>query len=531
MEVKNTIEINNAAEFINSHTVNIQRLDVFIPFWDRSKVPSGRVFYSIDNFSNTEQKWNTVPFIYIPKVEKNETIKHPDHELLEKDPEAAAKSVKGYIAGWVTNSIVYNGANGTGEPRAVSEVNFTCPIAEKAVQDGKVSVSTGFNAAIGNNEHGGYIEGKVIPSHLLGFPRAQCKNCFSNDNGAYFVNTIQTEEENNVTEQIEINNAVPPHTLKYGLDFTGRWRGPVLLDFTDKARLAELSEQKQRDIAAHFAYSSEMPPTKYTDLKLAHHNPKKTGLGDVNRRGVFAAMAALAGARGGVNIPEDEKRRVYEHLKDHYIEFGIKEEDVPEFNNVVSGEFEMADEITEVSLDQESKGLFKGILEKLDGIFEKQTKVDNTINDSDAGEVTPEVKPDMTEMDNIKADLEAKATEIDNLTAQITEKDTKITELDNTVKELQGKLDEFEKAKVQAAADAEWTQIKNSVPAGWLEDESKTRAEYEENKGAFALKLIAHANTVKTTEAEGKSAIGNNTVEPRKLGKYNPETGKYDEVD
>ncbi len=45
------------------------------------------------------------------------------------------------------------------------------------------------------------------------------------------------------------------------------------------------------------------PPTSKAQCKL----PIKTPTGAVNQNGVFAAAAALAGARGGVNAPESEK--------------------------------------------------------------------------------------------------------------------------------------------------------------------------------------------------------------------------------
>ena len=38
-------------------------------------------------------------------------------------------------------------------------------------------------------------------------------------------------------------------------------------------------------------------------------------------RGVAAAMAALMGARGGVDIPAADKRSVYTHLARHYAQF------------------------------------------------------------------------------------------------------------------------------------------------------------------------------------------------------------------
>ncbi|MBW1666723.1 MAG: HK97 family phage prohead protease [Deltaproteobacteria bacterium] len=48
-------------------------------------------------------------------------------------------------------------------------------------------------------------------------------------------------------------------------------------------------------------------------------------------RGVTAAMGALLGARGGVDIPESDRRGVYEHLARHYRDF---DEEPPEFKEL-----------------------------------------------------------------------------------------------------------------------------------------------------------------------------------------------------
>ena len=56
------------------------------------------------------------------------------------------------------------------------------------------------------------------------------------------------------------------------------------------------------------------------DFKLPHH--EGDGEHRVVFRGVAATMGALLGARGGVDIPEEERRGVYEHLARHYEEFG-----------------------------------------------------------------------------------------------------------------------------------------------------------------------------------------------------------------
>ncbi|MEM4497323.1 MAG: phage capsid protein [Nitrososphaerota archaeon] len=54
--------------------------------------------------------------------------------------------------------------------------------------------------------------------------------------------------------------------------------------------------------------------------KLPHHEVIDGEL-CVVWRGVVAAMAALMGARGGVDIPTDERRGVYNHLAKHYEQF------------------------------------------------------------------------------------------------------------------------------------------------------------------------------------------------------------------
>ncbi len=120
-----------------------------------------------------------------------------------------------------------------------------------------------------------------------------------------------------------VKGVVPRHPWKYSTD-TEPWRAPALRDFTDKT-WDELSDEEKRSIAAHFAWAPKMPPDKFTDLKLPHHDPKDHG---VEWNGVRAAMAALFGARGGIDIPEEDRKKVYNHLAAHYREF---DREPPEF--------------------------------------------------------------------------------------------------------------------------------------------------------------------------------------------------------
>jgi hypothetical protein len=63
------------------------------------------------------------------------------------------------------------------------------------------------------------------------------------------------------------------------------------------------------------------PPEKKSTYKLPHHELVDGKL-QVVWRGVASAMSVLAGGRGGVDIPEKDKRDVWRHLARHYEQFG-----------------------------------------------------------------------------------------------------------------------------------------------------------------------------------------------------------------
>jgi HK97 family phage prohead protease len=78
-------------------------------------------------------------------------------------------------------------------------------------------------------------------------------------------------------------------------------------------------------------YDSENADVK-SSYKLPHH--EADGLKAV-WKGVSAAMGALLGSMGGVDIPEAEKQGVYNHLAKHYKEF---DKEVPEFKSYAADE-------------------------------------------------------------------------------------------------------------------------------------------------------------------------------------------------
>lgn len=62
------------------------------------------------------------------------------------------------------------------------------------------------------------------------------------------------------------------------------------------------------------------PPQEKGAYKLPHHELIDGEL-RVVWRGVVAAMTVANGARGGVDIPTADRRKVYDHLAVHYGEF------------------------------------------------------------------------------------------------------------------------------------------------------------------------------------------------------------------
>jgi len=98
---------------------------------------------------------------------------------------------------------------------------------------------------------------------------------------------------------------------------------------------------------------------------LPHHKPDLT----LVWRGVAAAAAALAGARGGVKISDDAKRKARAHLAEHYKEFG-RELDIElnEGDSMVFTEEQerRIEELIEVGLKKE----LEPFLEKLTGVPE-----------------------------------------------------------------------------------------------------------------------------------------------------------------
>lgn len=95
---------------------------------------------------------------------------------------------------------------------------------------------------------------------------------------------------------------------------------------------AEVRQAEVEDLKKICTWFNSDEPELKTSYKLPHHRAK--GYKTV-WRAVTAAMGALLGARGGVNIPEGDKRGVYNHLAKHYKQF---DKEPPEFKEYKESE-------------------------------------------------------------------------------------------------------------------------------------------------------------------------------------------------
>jgi hypothetical protein len=139
---------------------------------------------------------------------------------------------------------------------------------------------------------------------------------------------LEVEEEDTGEEEDLIEKSVVPFKSYGLLDEDTAWRASSakkrLRNWAGGPNKEDVDFKKYRK---GFTQFDENDADNFGAYKLPHHDVVD---GEVKTvwRGVAAAMGVLLGARGGVDIPEDERRGVYNHLKRHYSEF---EKDVPDF--------------------------------------------------------------------------------------------------------------------------------------------------------------------------------------------------------
>lgn len=148
------------------------------------------------------------------------------------------------------------------------------------------------------------------------------------------------------------------------------WSKPNLSDFTDMS-FDEMTDAQKKRIAAHYTWSANNPPESFGDLKLPHHQPSKDGVGPAVWKGVSAAMGRLM--QSNTDIPEGDRKAVYNHLVKHYEQFT---KEPPEFK-VLSLLWSVGDMLTLLAPD--ARPNVKNILFNMDRVFNQLTELDELL--------------------------------------------------------------------------------------------------------------------------------------------------------
>lgn len=167
------------------HTAILQRLGAYLPQGDVD------VYYSPESFSNAEA-WDGIPLIFGEVV--NDSIHHPDFNDVSN-----GTLPEGYR---VVGRVTWPHVPSEGQPRLEAELEIEDAYVEQIARDGLLGLSTGFTAQTIADGNEARIVGTVTPNHVLLFEQGVCPNCFPNDNGAMFLNTIQ-QENTPMTEDTE----------------------------------------------------------------------------------------------------------------------------------------------------------------------------------------------------------------------------------------------------------------------------------------------------------------------------------------
>jgi hypothetical protein len=107
-------------------------------------------------------------------------------------------------------------------------------------------------------------------------------------------------------EDIEVKGNIPYLNLG-NAEKGAEWNGP-----------REVAKSEIEVLKKICTWFSDTAPEMKSSYKLPHHFASDL---KASWRGVVAAMGALLGARGGVEMPQDAKNASYQHLSKHYKDF------------------------------------------------------------------------------------------------------------------------------------------------------------------------------------------------------------------
>ncbi len=132
----------------------------------------------------------------------------------------------------------------------------------------------------------------------------------------------------------DMRGAIPEHTPPMALIDKSWDADEAILRLKEWAGGLEKDKINFDKFATGFAWFDNDNPKEFNSYKFLHHDIID-GEFKVNFHGVVASMGTLLGSRGDVDIPETDKKLVYDHLAKHYEQFG---KEAPEFRTYEEAE-------------------------------------------------------------------------------------------------------------------------------------------------------------------------------------------------
>ena len=292
----------------------------------------------IKNFKNNPillfgHKWTSLPIGKVGKIKKtDDTVIFEDIEFAQTKEAQDIKSLveggflKSVSIGFIPKKSIWLDEQGVNEIKQLDEAWYT-------KNKSKLNKA---RRVIWESE---LLELSLVP--IPANPSAQVVFAQKGlDSMCAFKTPSVTEEsdEDSILIEIpleELKNAVRPDVHRnYGkADINTKWDAAKAIQQLRKWASTDGSGNKDKmnwkKYRQGFAWYDANDPERFTAYKLPHHYIEDGKL-VVVWRGVVAAMATLLGARGGVEIPAEDKRGVYRHLSKHYKDF---DKEPPEYRD------------------------------------------------------------------------------------------------------------------------------------------------------------------------------------------------------
>jgi len=142
--------------------------------------------------------------------------------------------------------------------------------------------------------------------------------------------TMEQESTNQMKEiydELRVHGAHNPTKAPEGRPWDGSGARKRLAKWASSDGSGDKDKMSWTKYFNGFVYVDSENTESFGSYKLPHHDIVAGNFATV-WTGVAAAMGALLGARGGVHVPESEKKSAYNHLANHYRQF---KRDVPEY--------------------------------------------------------------------------------------------------------------------------------------------------------------------------------------------------------